>query len=44
MANVEPADPAGGARVAHDVDCAAVGQQMRELRLIDEFVDLRQVN
>ena len=25
MANVEPADPAGGVRVADDVDCAAVG-------------------
>ncbi len=39
MANVEPAGPAGGIRVAHDVDRAAVGQQVIELRLIGQLVD-----
>ena len=39
-----PADPAGGVRVTHDVDRAAVGQQVIELRLIGEFVDPRQVD
>ena len=44
MANVEPAPPAGRIRIAHDVDRAAVGQQMIELRLIGELVDARQID
>src|SRR5215510_11276898 len=39
MANVEPALPAGGVRVAYDVDRAAVGQQVIELGVIGELVD-----
>src|ERR1700730_6524983 len=34
VADVETADSAGGVRITHDVDGAAVGQQMIELRTI----------
>ena len=44
MPDVEAADPAGGVGISHDVDGAAVGQQVIELRPIGEFVDPRQVN
>src|SRR6266478_8766600 len=44
MPDIEPADPAGGVRVAHDVDGAAVAQQMIPLRPISEFVDPRQID
>ena len=44
MADVDPALPAGGVRVTHDVDRAAVGQQVIELRPIGEFVDPLQVD
>jgi hypothetical protein len=41
MSDIEPADPASGVCVAHDVDRAAVAQQMIEFRQISEFVDPR---
>src|SRR5580692_4034264 len=44
MAQLEPAAPAGGVRVTHDVYGAAVGQQMIEFGVIGEFVDPRQIN
>ena len=44
MADVEMAHAAGGVRVTHDVDGAAVGQQVIELRPIGEFVDPLQVD
>ena len=44
MADVEPALPAGGVGVAHDVDRAAVAQQVIELRPIGEFVDPLEVD
>src|ERR1700686_1616111 len=44
MAQLEPATPAGGVRVTHDVDGAAVCQQMIEFGMIGEFVDPRQVD
>ena len=44
MTDVEPADPAGGVRVADDIDRAAVGQQMIEFGVIGEFVDPREVD
>src|ERR1700726_2331747 len=44
MADVKAADPAGGVRITHDVDGAAVSQQMIKLRPIGEFIDPRQVN
>src|SRR2546430_10086690 len=37
MPDIEPADPASGVRVAHDVDGAAVAQQMIPLRPISEL-------
>ena len=44
MADVEPADPASSVRVTHDVDRAAIGQQVIEFRLIGKFVDPFQVD
>ena len=44
MADVESALPSGGVRVTNDIDCAAVGQQIIELRPIGEFVDARQID
>src|SRR5258705_3792056 len=44
MPDVEAAGPAGGIRVTHDVDGAAIGQQVIVLRPIGEFVDPRQIN
>jgi hypothetical protein len=39
MADVKPAAPSGGVRVTHDVDRAAVGQQVVEFGAIGQFVD-----
>src|SRR5215510_2782517 len=44
MANVESALPAGGVRVAYDIDRTAVGQQMVELWVIGELVDPFQID
>src|SRR6476660_4852098 len=44
MANVELAGSTGGICITYDVDRAAVGQQMIELRPIGEFVDALQVD
>src|SRR5262249_443997 len=44
MPDIESADPASGVCVAHDVDRAAVAQQMIEFRSIGEFVDPRQID
>src|SRR5262249_51718714 len=44
MPDVEPADPAGSVCVAHDVDRAAVSQQMIPLRPFGEFVDAVQIH
>jgi len=44
MANIESALSAGGVRVAYDVDCAAVGQQIVELGVIGELVDPFQID
>src|SRR5215472_12788121 len=39
MTDIKSPDPAGGVRVAHDVDRATVAQQMVKLRVIGEFID-----
>src|SRR5215831_9018406 len=44
MPAVEPADPAGSVCVPHDVDRAAVSQQMIPLRPFGEFVDAAQIH
>src|SRR6516164_10656838 len=44
MADVEPPPSSGSVRVTNDIDGAAVGQQIVELRPIGEFVDPRQID
>src|SRR5262249_25651611 len=44
MADIEPPVPPGSVRVANDIDRAAVGQQIVELRPIGKFVDPRQID
>jgi len=44
MPDVKPTDSAGSVRIPHDVDRAAIGQQVIVLRAIGEFVDPRQIN
>ena len=44
MPDIEPAEPAGGVCVAHDVDRADVAQQMIPLRPFGEFVDAVQID
>src|SRR5215471_16469641 len=44
MADVESSLPPGGVRITNDVDGAAVGQQIAELRPIGQFVDARQID
>src|SRR5262249_46095602 len=44
MADVEPPLPPGSVRVTNDVDGAAVGQQIVELRPLGELVDPRQID
>jgi hypothetical protein len=39
MADIEPAAPTGGVRVTHNVDRAAVGQQVVEFGMVGQFVD-----
>src|SRR5215467_10408 len=44
MADVEPPPSPGSVSVTNDIDGAAVGQQIVELRPIGEFVDPRQID
>ena len=44
MADIKSADPAGGVCITHDVDRAAVAQQMVKLCLISELIDPIQVD
>src|SRR6476620_7092698 len=44
MLDVKLADSAGNVRVAHDVDCATVAQQMVKLCVISEFIDPIQID
>jgi len=44
MANIQPADPAGEVCIAHDIDRAAVAEQMVPFGVIREFIDPIQVN
>src|SRR5262245_9152362 len=44
MTHIKSADPASGVRVAYDVDCTTVAQQMVKLRVISKFVDSIQVH
>ena len=44
MADVDPAAPTGGVRIAYNVNRAAVGQQVVELGLVGEFVDSLQID
>src|SRR5262249_51510184 len=44
MADVEPPLPPGGVHVTNDVDGAAVGEQVVELRPVGEFVDPCQIH
>ena len=44
MPDVEPSLPPHGVRVTINVDGAAVGQQIIELRPIGEFIDSRQID
>src|SRR5262245_21229074 len=44
MADIKPADPAGEVSVAHDIDCAAVAEQMIKLGLVRKLVDPLEVD
>src|SRR3974377_474698 len=44
MANVELAGSTGGVRITYDVDRAAIGQQMIELRPVGKFIDPLEIN
>ena len=44
MLDVKLADPASGVCLAHDVDLAAISQQMVKLCVISEFIDSIQID
>ena len=44
MAEIEPTDPSGGVRVAHDVDRAAVGEEVVPLGPVGKLIDALHVD
>ena len=44
MADIQPADPAGEVGIAHDIDRAAVAEQMVKLGSIRQLIDPIQVD